>query len=150
MKEEIYIHDEDELAAIFSRLKRGRCDECNKFADMIMSPYKVKITKKAKKEELTGKILETRIYHTGFIRNCAEHTPTGVWEKKELPPGEEGIDWKEIDSVYYILTRVQVGWKSNRVLKKYKRKGKIYVYPSDEPIPIFEWRWVVWNPSDDS
>ena len=149
MAEEKYIYDEDELAVIFESLKRGRCDECNRFADMLKPPYKAKEVKKATFDK-DGNITRLRVYQTGFIRNCADHTPYTPWdpnrEKEVRPEGEEGIDWKIIESVYYIRDKVFSHYEKTFVLKQYKRKGKIYRYPSHKITPVFKITWVVWNP----
>ena len=150
MAEEEYIYDEDKLADLFENLKRGRCDECNRFADMLIPPYKVKQVKKAFFDK-EGKIVRTRIYQTGFIRNCAEHTPYTPWDpnrkEEERPEGEEGIDWKIIDSVYYVRTKVFSHNQKDFVLKEYRNKGKTYRYPSHKITPVFKITWVVWKPT---
>ena len=138
MEEITYIHDEDKLAELFNNLKRGRCDECNEFCEMLIPPYKVKITTKTHTNE-SGTV-RTRVFKTGFIRNCADHTPNGVnaW----VPPGEEGVDWKIVDETYFIREKVFSHNARKLVMKEYKSKGRTYRYPSHIMTPVFVWMWV--------
>ena len=138
MEEITYIHDEDKLAELFDNLKRGRCDECNEFCEMLIPPYKVKVTTKTHTNE--EGVVRTRVSKTGFIFNCADHTPNGVnaW----VPVGEEGVDWKIEDETYFVRQKVFSHHDRNFVMKEYKSKGRTYRYPSHESTPVFVWMWV--------
>ena len=117
---------------------------------MIIPPYKVKQVKKATFDK-DGKLVRTRIYQTGFIRNCAEHTPYNPWDpnrkEEERREGEEGIDWKIIDSVYYVEPKFSVITKRTFVLKEYKKKGKNLSLSFTQDYPVFKITWVVWKPT---
>jgi hypothetical protein len=138
VEEITYIHDEDKLAELFDNLKRGRCDECNEFCEMLIPPYKVKITKKSHTTE--GGLVLTRESKTGFISNCADHTPNGVnaW----VPSGEEGVDWKLEDEIYFVREMVLSHHDKQLVIKEYKDNGRTYRYPSHTLTPVFVWMWV--------
>ena len=138
MEETTYILDEDKLIGLFEDLKRGRCDECNEFCEMLVAPYKVKITRKTHTNE-SGLVL-SRESKTGFIRNCQEHTVNGVndW----IPTGQEGIDWKIEDEIYFLREKVLSHHDKKLVMKEYKDEDKTYRFPSHVSTPVFVWRWV--------
>ena len=139
MEEITYIHDEKQLTSLFDDLKRGRCDECNEFCEMLIPPYKVKVTTKTHTNDET-EVIMTRVSKTGFIRNCADHTPNGVnaW----VPVGKEGIGWKIEDETYFVREQVFSHTERVFVIKDYKSKGRIYRYPTHVNTPVFIWMWV--------
>jgi hypothetical protein len=138
MENETYIVNEAEISELFPTLKKGWCCECHEFCHMLIEPFKVKQTVGLWKGQ-------KRIYYTGFIRTCDDHTENqvGTW----TPPGVEGEDWIRVEESYFIRVDEIGHWKMKRVTKTYKKNGRKYSYPSTVVYREKTSKWVLWEPS---